>query len=65
MTNPSLTTHQASVRDLLILGLSNKEIANALNISTRAVKGRLVKIAIKYGVKKRAEIIVKHHGVKR
>lgn len=64
MTNPSLTTHQASVRDLLILGLSNKEIANALNISIGAVKGRVIEIVIKYGVTKRTEIITRHHGIR-
>lgn len=46
------------------LRAENAEIAQALGLSLRAIKGRMIGIAIKYGVTKRTEIITKHLGVK-
>ncbi len=63
MTDYNLTPKEHAVLKELLEGKSNREIMTALDLSLRAVQGRIVKIAIKYGVKKRTEIIAKHSGV--
>jgi len=64
VTDYGLTPFQHKVLKELLKGKSNREIAEALNITIRAVKGRMICIAIKYGVAKRHEIVTKHHGIR-
>ena len=65
MTDYNLTPNQHAVLNELLKGKSNREIMAALDLSLRTVQGRLVEIAIKYGVKRRTEIIAKHFGVRK
>jgi DNA-binding NarL/FixJ family response regulator/PAS domain-containing protein len=53
-----LTREEQAALELLISGQSNREMAVALNISTKAVEKRLSKLYAKLGVMTRAEAIV-------
>ena len=53
-----LTRRQKEVLDSLIANLSNKEIATALNISERTVKFHVSILLEKFGVRRRADLIL-------
>lgn len=52
------TTKERDVIELLARGLSNREMAEALHVAESTVKARLVKIAAKFGVHDRVQILV-------
>ncbi|OYO19313.1 LuxR family transcriptional regulator [Enemella dayhoffiae] len=55
--NPvGLTRREAQIADLVADGLSNKEIAHQLTISTRTVDGHVENILHKFGVRSRAKV---------
>jgi two-component system nitrate/nitrite response regulator NarL len=61
MPSPSKTTlsrREKEVADALLENLSNKEIANKLNISERTVKFHVSNLLQKFGVGRRADLIV-------
>jgi DNA-binding NarL/FixJ family response regulator len=61
MPPPSTTTlsrREKEVADALLENLSNKEIANKLNISERTVKFHVSNLLAKFGVGRRADLIV-------
>jgi DNA-binding NarL/FixJ family response regulator len=53
----SLTTRESDVVALLVQGLTNKEIAKALNVGTETVKRHLQHIFIKLGVHRRTQVV--------
>ena len=53
-----LSARQREVRDLLLENLSNREIAARLNMSERTVKFHVSNLLSKFGVKRRADLIV-------
>lgn len=55
-----MTPAQHRVYDLLIQGKSNGEIASALHIHEKTVKGHVTAIIKETGVKRRGEVIAKH-----
>lgn len=56
----TLSRRETEVLDSLMLNLSNKEIANKLNISERTVKFHVSNLLAKHGVRRRADLIVLH-----
>lgn len=56
----NLSRREQEVMDSLMLNLSNKEIANKLNISERTVKFHVSNLLSKHGVRRRADLIVMH-----
>ena len=65
MRRPELTTREEAVLELLFRGRSNKEIAEALNISEDTVKFRLKGLFSKLGVADRTAAVVAalRHGI--
>ncbi len=58
-TNPvSLTIREQEVLELVAIGLSNKEIAAALNLSIHTVKSHMRKILAKLHLEKRQEAVL-------
>lgn len=53
-----LTAAQARVAELVVAGMSNREIANALYMSTRSVEAHLTKVYRELGVKSRSQLAV-------
>ena len=53
-----LSARQREVRDLLLENLSNREIAERLHMSERTVKFHVSNLLSKFGVKRRADLIV-------
>jgi len=53
-----LSRREREVLDCLLENVSNKEIANKLNISERTVKFHVSKLLSKYGVRRRADLIL-------
>jgi DNA-binding NarL/FixJ family response regulator len=53
-----LSARQREIRDLLLENLSNREIAERLNMSERTVKFHVSNLLSKFGVKRRADLIV-------
>lgn len=53
-----LSQREQQVLDALLENLSNKEIANKLNISERTVKFHVSNLLAKFGVQRRADLIV-------
>jgi DNA-binding NarL/FixJ family response regulator len=53
-----LSRREREVLDSLLENVSNKEIANKLNISERTVKFHVSKLLSKYGVRRRADLIL-------
>lgn len=51
-----LTTRELEAAKLLSVGLSNREIANAMGISAHTAKFHVANVARKLGVTKRVEI---------
>lgn len=54
----TLSRREHEVMDSLLENLSNKEIASRLNISERTVKFHVSNLLAKYGVRRRADLIV-------
>lgn len=52
-----LTRRETQVRDALLLGLQNKEIAADLHLSTSTVKFHAASLYRKYGVNGRSELV--------
>ena len=59
LNNVEVTKREAQVRELLVRGMQHKEIASALNISTRTVKFHAGTLYKKYGVANRQELALK------
>lgn len=59
VTGQPLTPREESVRDLLTVGLSNKEVANSLGISVRTVETHRARIFVKSGVRNVVELVRK------
>lgn len=57
MAQGSLTEKQKGVRDLLAVGLSNKEISVRLGISPRTVEAHRVEVFKKMGVRNAVELV--------
>lgn len=57
-----ITQRQSEVVNELLLGKSNEEIANSLNISIHTVKFHLTKIYKAYGVTSRAKLARKFYN---
>jgi len=53
-----LSTRETQVLDRLLENLSNKEIAAKLNISERTVKFHVSNVLTKFGVGRRADLIL-------
>lgn len=54
---PALTPAEQRVRDLLLTGLSNKEIASELNRAEATIKNQVASILHKHGVPSRARLL--------
>ncbi len=61
-SEPPLTAKQQRVCDLMVLGKSNKEIADAIGISARTVESHREIIFIKAGVRNAVELTRKMLG---
>lgn len=57
-TGAKLTSRELEILQLIAEGISNKEIANKLNISTRTVKSHMVDIFRKLDVSSRTEAVI-------
>jgi DNA-binding NarL/FixJ family response regulator len=55
---PTLTPREREVLDELLKNLSNKEIARKLRISGRTAKFHVSNVMVKYGVKRRADLLL-------
>ncbi|HEY5192042.1 MAG TPA: response regulator transcription factor [Candidatus Deferrimicrobium sp.] len=55
---PTLTARELEVLDELLKNLSNKEIARKLHISGRTAKFHVSNVMTKYGVKRRADLLL-------
>lgn len=53
-----LTTREKEVFELLVTGLSTKEIAHTLNISEKTVRNHISNVMQKLGVKGRANAVI-------
>lgn len=58
-TGVGLTKREAQVAELIAEGLSNKQIASRLTISTRTVDGHVERILAKFGVTSRGQVAVR------
>ncbi|MFK8138193.1 MAG: LuxR C-terminal-related transcriptional regulator [Bdellovibrionales bacterium] len=58
LTQKGLSNREAEVAELVVKGLSNKEVANQLFVTEKTVKFHLTNIYKKMGVKSRAQLIV-------
>ncbi|MEU1019075.1 LuxR C-terminal-related transcriptional regulator [Streptomyces sp. NPDC005898] len=58
-----LTDREKAVFQLLVTGLSNRQIGRKLGIAERTVKNNLHSIYRKIGVSGRAEAIAQHFGI--
>jgi DNA-binding NarL/FixJ family response regulator len=57
-TGPRLTPREREVLDALLRGLANKEIAHALGISPRTVKGHVGALLAKLGCLDRTQVVI-------
>jgi len=57
-SHAQLSRREREVLDSLLENVSNKEIANKLNISERTVKFHVSKLLNKFGVRRRADLIL-------
>jgi len=57
----NLTRYEQQVYELVVEGLSNKEIAVRLRVSIPTVKGRMGQILLKSGVRTRLRLVVAHY----
>ncbi len=62
--NYDLTLRQTELRDMLITGMANKEIAERMGISTRAVQSLMRAIFRRYKCSTRTEVIATHFGLR-
>lgn len=58
-TGPGLTPAEQRVRELLLTGLSNKEIASELNRAEATIKNQVASILRKHGVPSRARLLAR------
>ncbi len=58
LTQKGLSNREAEVAELVVKGLSNKEVANQLFVTEKTVKFHLTNIYKKMSVKSRAQLIV-------
>lgn len=58
-----LTRREIDVYALVVQGLSNSEIALKLDVKPRTVKFHMTSILLKYGLKTRSQLIVRHFEV--
>lgn len=58
LTQKGLSNREAEVAELVVKGLSNKEVANQLFVTEKTVKFHLTNIYKKMNVKSRAQLIV-------
>ncbi|MFJ9655748.1 MULTISPECIES: helix-turn-helix domain-containing protein [Streptomyces] len=58
----SLTSREGEIFQLLVTGMSNRQIGRTLGIAERTVKNNLHSIYRKFGVSSRAEAIAHHFG---
>ncbi len=56
--SPGLSAREKDVLEALLANLANKEIASKLNISERTVKFHVSNVLAKFGVRRRADLIV-------
>jgi DNA-binding NarL/FixJ family response regulator len=54
----NISRREREIFDVLLLNLSNKEIANRLNISERTVKFHVSNLLVKFNVQRRADLIL-------
>jgi len=57
-----LTPRESEIKNLVCLGLSNKEIGNELNITEKTVKAYLTEVFQKENVKNRVNLIIKSYN---
>jgi DNA-binding CsgD family transcriptional regulator len=57
--NPLLSRREAEVALCCVEGLTNAQIGNRLDVSEQTVKFHLRHVFVKFGVKRRAELISK------
>jgi len=57
VASDGLTPAQTRVAELVVEGLSNREIASTLYMSLRSVEAHLTKIYREYGVRSRAQLV--------
>jgi DNA-binding CsgD family transcriptional regulator len=63
--SPSFTGREREIVDLLMQGMSNRQIAQALGIAEATVKKHLHHVYRKFGVRSRALLIVEQQAKKR
>jgi FixJ family two-component response regulator len=63
MTEPHLTPRQQQVRDMLVHGHCNKEVARDLDISIRTVEDHRAAVLRKMDVENVAELVLKFYGL--
>lgn len=59
VTDAALTPAEQRVRELLLTGLSNKEIASELNRAEATIKNQVASILRKHGVPSRARLLAR------
>ncbi len=59
LDRPKLTPKETQVMSLLRMGLSNKQIAQRLDISEKTVKSHVSAILDKYGAKNRTDLLIR------
>jgi len=57
-----LTQREREIKNLVCLGLSNKEIGSELNITEKTVKAYLTEVFQKENVKNRVNLIIKSYN---
>lgn len=62
--NYNLTPSETEIRDLLIKGLTNTEIAQLMNTTSLKIGNLMRKIYKKYRCSSRAEVIATHFGLR-
>ncbi|MGW5603797.1 LuxR C-terminal-related transcriptional regulator [Streptomyces rochei] len=58
----SLTDRESEIFNLLVTGMSNRQISRTLGIAERTVKNNLHSIYRKFGVAGRAEVMARYFG---
>jgi DNA-binding CsgD family transcriptional regulator len=62
MRKKPITPREKDVCELIVLGLTNQEIADRLNLQEKSIKSYLTQIFIKENVKNRLALVVKLLG---
>jgi len=53
----TLTNREKEIYDLVVTGMSDRDIAEALNIATRTVSNHVARILSKYNIRDRKKLI--------